>query len=316
LTNLDDLHIFERVAALESFSAAGRVLRIPKSTVSRCVSRLEKQLGIRLIQRTTHSVKLTQAGRALKAKCTNILAQVNEAIDSLGSFNAAPTGALKINATIGFSYFVLAETLPTFLDRYPQIGLSLELTSEPIDLVAGGIDVAIRIGKLPDSRLVSTGLGKIQEYLCASPAYLERRGTPLTVKELRGHDTLETAGRDGIPRTWQFHKNSRDVETFEIPPRLLVDDPGMIYRLVLNGAGIGRIPGYLCAADILSGRLTRLLSRWTTPALDVSIVYPSRMGMAPTVKAFVEYMKEAASSGGSWWNDPIARALRSQGLPT
>jgi DNA-binding transcriptional LysR family regulator len=271
---------------------------------------------MRLIQRTTHSVRLTQAGRALKAKCTEILSHVDEAIDSVGRFNMAPKGALKINATIGFSYFVLAQTLPAFLDRYPQIELSLDLTSHPIDLIAGGIDVAIRIGNLPDSRLVTTGLGTIQKYLCAAPSYLDRRGTPLTVKALRGHDTLETPGRDGIPRTWEFYRNSREVERFEIPPRLLVNDPGMIYRLVLNAAGIGRVPGYLCASDIRAGRLTRLLSQWTAPPVDVSMVYPSSRGMAPTVKAFVEHMKQAAASGGFWMDDPIAKASKSQSRPS
>jgi LysR family transcriptional regulator, regulator for bpeEF and oprC len=315
LTNLDDLKVFERVAALESFSAAGRALRIPKSTVSRCVSRLESQLGVRLIQRTTHSVRLTQAGRALKSKCTAILAHVDEAIDSVGRFNTAAKGALKINATIGFSYFVLAETLPTFMDSYPGVEITIDLTSHPVDLVAGGIDVAIRMGNLPDSRLVATGLGTMQKYLCASPSYLERRGIPLSVKDLRGHHTIETPGRNGMQRIWEFHKGPRDIEKFAIPPRLIVNDPGMIYRLVLNGAGIARVPGYLSAPDILAGRLTRLLAAWNSPPVDVSLVYPSSKGLSPIVRAFVEHMKQIAASGKLWLDDPIANVSRPQPRP-
>jgi DNA-binding transcriptional LysR family regulator len=315
LTNLDDLKVFERVAALESFSAAGRVLRIPKSTVSRCVSRIESQLGVRLIQRSTHSVRLTQAGRAFKAKCTEILAHVDEAIDSVSRFNTAPKGALKINATIGFSYFVLAETLPTFMSSYPSVDVSIDLTSHPVDLVAGGIDVAIRMGNLPDSRLVATGLGTMQKYLCASPSYLDRRGVPLSVKDLRGHDTIETPGQNGMPRIWEFHKGPRDIEKFTIPPRLLVNDPGMVYRLVLNGAGIARVPGYLSAPDILAGRLIRLLPAWTSPPVDVSLVYPSSRGLSPTVRAFVEHMKQTAASGKLWLDDPIAKVARPQPRP-
>jgi DNA-binding transcriptional LysR family regulator len=312
LTNLEDLKVFERVAALESFSAAGRTLKIPKSTVSRCVSRLESQLGVRLIQRTTHSVRLTQAGRNLKAKCTAILARVDEAIDSVGRFNAALKGALKINATIGFSYFVLAETLPTFMDSYPGVEVTIDLTSHPVDLVDGGIDVAIRIGNLPDSRLVATGLGAMQKYLCASPSYLDRRGVPLSVKDLRGHDTIETPGRNGMQRIWEFHKGAREIEKFTIPPRLIVNDPGMIYRLVLNGAGIARVPGYLSAPDILAGRLTRLLPAWNSPPVDVSLVYPSSKGLSPIVRAFVEHMKQIGASGKLWLDDPIAKVSRPQ----
>jgi LysR family transcriptional regulator, regulator for bpeEF and oprC len=312
LTNLDDLKVFERVAALESFSAAGRALKLPKSTVSRCVSRLESQLGLRLIQRTTHSVRLTQAGRNLKAKCTEILAHVDEAIDSVGRFNTAPKGTLKINSTIGFSYFVLAETLPTFMDSYPGVEVTIDLTSHPLDLVAGGIDVAIRMGNLPDSRLVATGLGTMQKYLCASPSYLDRRGVPLSVKDLRGHDTIETPGRNGMQRVWEFHKSPREFEKFTIPPRLIVNDPGMIYRLVLNGAGIARVPGYLSAPDILAGRLTRLLPAWNSPPVDVSLVYPSSKGLSPIVRAFVEHMKQIGASGKLWLDDPIAKVSRPQ----
>jgi LysR family transcriptional regulator, regulator for bpeEF and oprC len=211
LTNLDDLKVFERVAALESFSAAGRGLKMPKSTVSRCVARLESQLGVRLIQRTTHTVRLTQAGRALKQKCTEILAHLDEALDSVGRFNTTVKGVLKINATIGFSYFALAGTLPTFMDSYPGVEVTIDLTSHPVDLVAGGIDVAVRMGNLPDSRLITTGLGTMQKYLCASPSYLDRRGVPLSVKDLRGHATIETPCRNGMSRIWAFSKVPRDI---------------------------------------------------------------------------------------------------------
>jgi DNA-binding transcriptional LysR family regulator len=127
--NLNDLRVFERVAVLANFSAAGRVLGIPKSTVSRCVIRLETELGVRLIQRTTHNVRLTEPGLALKRRCLEVFAHLNQAIDDVSSLSALPKGTLKINATIGFGYSVLSETLPTFLERYPDIDVSLELTS-------------------------------------------------------------------------------------------------------------------------------------------------------------------------------------------
>jgi DNA-binding transcriptional LysR family regulator len=155
----------------------------------------------------------------------------------------------------------------------------------------------------------------MQKYLCASPSYLGRRGVPLSVKDLRGHDTIETPGRNGMQRIWEFHKGPRDIEKFTIPPRLLVNDPGMIYRLVLNGAGIARVPGYLSAPDILAGRLSRLLPEWTSPPVDVSLVYPSSKGLSPIVRAFIEHMKEIAASGKLWLDDPIAKVSRPQPRP-
>jgi LysR family transcriptional regulator, regulator for bpeEF and oprC len=311
VTDLNDLKVFERVAALKSFSAAGRALGIPKSTVSRCVARLETQLGVRLIQRTTHSVGLTESGLALKKRCTEILTQVSEAIDYVSSLSTAPKGALKISAGIGFGYFVLSETLPTFLERNPGVDVSLDLTSRSVDLVAEGFDVTIRMGNMPDSRLITTGLGTMQRYLCAAPSYLRRRGTPQSIKELKEHVTIEMPATSGVPRTWEFHKNGREVEKVGVPPRLLVNDPGMIYRLVVNGAGIACISGYLSAPDIEAGRLVRLFPEWTLPAVEISVVYPSNRGLSPIVRAFVEHMKQTAAAGKLWMDDPIAKVSHS-----
>lgn len=315
MTNLNDLRVFERVAALESFTDAGRALRVPKSTVSRCITRLEAQLGVRLIQRNTHSVRLTEAGLALKERCAAILTQVSEAIDLVSSLNTVTSGTLNIGATIGFSYFVLCETLPVFLERHPGIKVSLNLASHPEDVVARGIDVAIRMGELPDSRLVATSLGTMQRYLCASPSYLERRGIPQSVKELREHDTIGTPDRNGIPRIWRFYKNGREVAQYNDPPRLLVNDPGMIYRFVLKGAGIGGLPGYLSAPDIRSGLLTRLFPQWTMTPTNVNLVYAGGRGLSPVVRAFVAHMKEMAAAGKFWLDDPLAQLSSSTRYP-
>jgi len=311
VTDLNDLKVFERVAALESFSAAGRALGMPKSTVSRCVARLETQVGVRLLQRTTHSVRLTESGFALKNRCVEILTRVSEAIDYVSSQSTAPKGTLKISAGIGFGYFVLSETLPTFLERYPDIDVSLDLTSRSVDLVAEGVDVTIRMGRMADSRLVTTGLGTMQRYLCAAPSYLHRRGTPQSIAKLKEHVTIEMPAPSGTPRAWEFYKKAREVEKVAIPPRLLVNDPGMIYRLVVNGAGIACISGYLSGPNIESGRLVRLFPEWSLPPVEISIVYPSSRGLSPTVRAFVEHMKQTAAAGKLWMDDPIAKISHS-----
>jgi DNA-binding transcriptional LysR family regulator len=307
LTNLNDLTVFERVAVLESFTDAGRALRLPKSTVSRCVARLETQLGVRLIQRNTHSIRLTPSGIVLKERCTAILTRVSEAIDFVTSLNAVATGTLNIGATIGFSYFVLSELLPAFLKCHPSIKVSLNLTAQPEDVVARGIDVAIRMGELPDSRLVATSLGTMQRYLCASPSYLEHRGMPLSIRDLRQHDTIGSVDRNGIPRIWRFYKHGREIGRHEDLPNLLVNDPGMIYQFVLKDAGIGAVPGYLSAPDIKAGRLTQIFPQWTMPPTRVSLVYASSRGLSPAVRAFVAHMKQTAAAGTLWLDDPLEK---------
>ena len=305
MTDLNDLKVFERVAALASFSAAGRVLGVPKSTVSRCIARLESQLGVRLLQRTTHSVRLTESGIAFKKRCTEILAHVSDAVDHVTSMGRTPKGALKISAAIGFSYFVLSETLPTFLARYPSIEVSLELTSRTVDIVAEGIDVAVRIGQLPDSRLMTTGLGTIQRYLCATPLYLARRASPQSIMELNDHETIEVPSANGTATSWAFHNNAGDRQQINVSPRLVVNDLGMIYRLVMNNAGIACLPRCLATPDIDAGRLVRLFPEWALPADQVSVVYPTNRGLSPAVRAFVEHMKQTAASRRLWLDDPF-----------
>jgi DNA-binding transcriptional LysR family regulator len=306
VTDLNDLKVFEKVAALESFSSAGRALGVPKSTVSRCVARLEAQLGMRLVQRTTHSVRLTEAGLALKVRCTEILSRVDEAIDCINGLNSRPTGLLKISVRIGFGYFVLSRILRPFLERYPGVDVSLELTNRSVDLVAKGIDVLIRMGQMPDSRLIAMGLGTMQRYLCAAPSYLDARGSPQSIEKLKDHITIEMPGINGMPATWRFFNNDHEVK-FEVPPRLFVNDPGMIYQLVLNGAGIACVSGYLSGPEIEAGRLVRLFPEWTLPSVEINVVYASKRGLSPTVRAFVEHMKQTAASGKLWMEDPIAR---------
>jgi len=258
---------------------------------------------------------LTESGLALKRRCTEIFAHIDQAIDHVSGLRVLPKGTLKINATIGFGYSVLSETLPTFLERFPDIDVSLDLTCRPVDIVAEGIDAAIRIGYLPDSRLIAAGLGSIQKYLCASPSYLKRRGLPQSINALKDHNTIEsTCQNNGIPRTWQFFKNGVAMQSFDVSRKLLVNDPGMVYRLVLNGAGIASLPGFWCAPDIETGRLIRLFPDWAMPSVEVSILYPSSRGLSPAVRAFVEHMKQSAEGGKLWMHDPIAQVPHSPPL--
>jgi DNA-binding transcriptional LysR family regulator len=304
--DLNDLRVFERVGALLSFSAAARALGIPKSSVSRAVARLEAELGARLCQRTTREVALTEQGAALLERCAEIMDKVAETVGHVGALGAAPRGALRITSGIGFGVNVLSQQLPRFLRLYPDISVSLDLTSVSADLVADGVDVAIRMGPMADSQLVAVKLGSLGRYLSAAPTYLERRGVPKALGDLSSHDTVEMPSRDGRPRRWTF-KQGGEMRAIETHPRLCVNDPLTLHRMVVAGAGVGVISGYLCAPEIAAGRLARLFPEWTLDPVDVSIVYPSRRDLSPVVRAFVDFMKEVSKPGELWQDDSLAR---------
>ena len=303
MTDLNDLRVFDKVASLRSFSAAARALGVPKSSVSRGVARLERELGTRLFQRTTREVVLTESGAVLKERCADILTRVGETLDYVSSLGTGPRGLLKVSAGIGFGLNVLSELLPRFLERYPDVGVSLELTSRTVDLIAEGIDVAIRIGPMPGSQLVTRRLGVIQRYLCAAPAYLKRRGSPRTPEDLHTHDSVEMPGVDGRPRGWTLSRGD-DTRRLELPPRVSVNDAVTIHRLIVQGVGIGCLSGYLCLPDIKAGRLVQVLPEWTLPPIEVNVVFPSHRELSPTVRAFVDFMKEVSVPGRLWRNEP------------
>jgi LysR family transcriptional regulator for bpeEF and oprC len=307
--DLNSLRIFQKVASLKSFTAAARALGLPKSNVSRAIARLEEVLGTRLFQRTTRDVVLTLTGAALLDRSGTLIASLSEALDYVGSLGGQPRGVLKISAGVGFGINVLADQLPEFLRRYPDIGIALDLESRPADLVAEAVDIAVRLGPLPDSRLVAVRLGEMQRYLCAAPAYLQRRGLPKTIEDIVRHETIEMPGPDGRARSWNFSRGGEKIK-LEVAPRVSVNEALTIYRLVLNGAGIGIISGYLCAPEIAADRLVRLFSDWSVPAVEVSLVFPNRRELAPAVRAFVDYMKEVSRPGVLWMSDPLAEQAR------
>jgi LysR family transcriptional regulator, regulator for bpeEF and oprC len=304
MIDLNDLRLFERVARLRSFSAAARALGLPKSSVSRGVQRLEQHLSVRLMQRTTRNVVLTEAGAALHAQCAGLLGQLDLALEQVSSLHNGPRGTLRISSGIGFGVNVLSELLPIFTRRYPSVDLIVDLSSEPAVLVSEHVDVAIRFGPMPDSQVVARRLGVLQRYLCASPDYLARRGTPKTFDDLRHHDLIEFPATPGRKPSWVFLKDGHTVE-HKPAARIAIDCALTIHKLLVNGAGIGPSSGYLCGPEIRAGQLVRLFADWTLPPVVVHAVFPSRRELSPTVRAFIEFMGENSRAGHDWQDDPL-----------
>ena len=299
--------MFERVAALQGFSEAARALGLPKSNVSRSVARLEAALGARLFHRSTRDVTLTAAGIALRDRARDIIERAGEALDYVGSLAQGPRGSIKVNSGIGFGLNVLGSELPKFLQRYPDVDVTLDLESRSADLVSEAIDVAVRLGPLHDSSLIAARLGAMRRYLCASRGYVERCGTPNSIDELKDHDIIEMPGADGRPRPWVFTRKG-EQSRMALHPRVTVNEALTVHRLVLSGAGLGIVSGYLCAPGISDGRLVHLLPEWSLPSVEVSLVFPSRRELSPAVRAFTEFMKEISRPGELWQNDPMEEA--------
>lgn len=302
--DLNDLRVFERVGSLRSFAGAARALSLPRSSVSRSVARLESALGTRLIHRTTREVELTPAGESLMARCVGALGELGKALDHIGNLAIEAHGELRVSTGIGFGINVIAVQLSAFLQSHPHVNVLLDLTSRHAELVSEHIDVAIRLGPLEDSSMVAVRLGEMKRALCASPAYLERRGEPLTPEELAHHDLVEMPGSNGRPRTWSFSREGRISEVV-VEPRVTVNDALTIHRLVLSGAAIGIISCYLCAPDIKAGHLVHLLPEWTAPTVGVSMIFPSKRELSPAVRAFVDFMKSANPPGLQWQNNEL-----------
>ena len=287
---MDDLRAFKKVAVMKSFASASRALGLPRSTVSRNVARLERELGARLFQRTTREVALTPTGEALLQRCAGPLGALEDAVDQVRTTTSIPHGPLRVTTGIGFGVNVLAQELPEFLVRYPGVTVSLDLSTENKDLVADA-DVAIRLGPMPDSGLVSARLQTMTRHLCVAPSYLERRGRPESLEELVDHDTIEMPNGFGRPKTWTFTKEG-ETKNFELPTRICVNEALAVHRLVTNGAGIGIISGYICQPAFASGQLVPLFPDWAIPSVEVNIVFASKRELSPNVRAFVDFMKE------------------------
>ncbi|MFY3745590.1 LysR family transcriptional regulator [Anaeromyxobacter sp. Red801] len=302
MIDMDDVRAFHKVGTLLSFSAAGRVLGVRKSAVSRSIQRLETALHVRLFERTTREVALTEAGRAMLGQLGDLLRRLDEIVDLAASLSAHPRGRLKLTAGIGFGNEVLTELLPEFSLAYPDIAIMLDLTSRPVDLVGEEFDAAFRMGPLVDSDLIATRLGVIGTTLCAAPAYLERRGTPRTTSELDGHDLVAMPRPDGLPRRWTLRDARGNQCVIDNAPRLTSNDTLAICRMVMNGAGIAAIANYRARSEISRGTLVQVLPEWHVPGVDVSLVMPAGRERSPATRAFASFVRQRVVGNRRWFD--------------
>lgn len=298
------VQVFVRVADAGSFIRAAEQLDTSNAAVTRQVAALEKHLGARLLHRTTRKLSLTSSGEAFLDKARQILSDIEEAESVAGERRAAPSGTLRISGPLSFGIAHLSRLLPAFRARYPKLRLDIDLSDRIVDLVADGIDVALRIAREPSPNLVARRIAPVNLVVCAAPAYLKRRGAPSHPSELAQHDTLSysylTAGD-----AWQFARAPGESVSVHINPTVHATNGELLRELALAGGGIIQQPSFIVGGDLMRGTLVPLLADWHPPEMALFAVYLSSRHLSPKVRAFIDYLLESIGKEPYWenWKD-------------
>jgi len=288
---LDDALIFTRVVECHSFTLAAAGLGMQKSTVSRRIALLEERLGVRLLNRTTRKLRLTEVGSAYYERCRQIMLDFAEAEQAVMQLQQAPSGLLRITAPIEFGQLLLGRVLGEFMRQYPQISAEVELTSRDVDPLEEGVDIAIQVGQPRDSTLIARKLFESRRRLCASPAYLAQHGTPRTVQELAGHRAIHLPVDS--PRHWPLLG-----ENIACQRVLACNNITLAREAALAGAGIVALPVMISEAAVQDGELIELLPEARLSTGELYAVYPSRRFQAMKVKAFLDFLIASLPQAG------------------
>ena len=289
--DLNELRIFAAVAGRRSFVAAARATGVPKATVSRKVKDLEARLGVRLLQRTTRRVALTEVGAAFLERCERIEEEIAEAEAVVGTYRGRPRGTLRVTAPYSLARQFLAPILPEFLRRNAELRVALWLRNEPVDLVGRGVDLALWVWPLAESSYASRLVARVRPSYWASPAYLRRRGRPSAPEELRGHEVLLYVG-GGAPRhEWTLRRGGHEV-TVPVSPNLACNDFAPLREAAVAGMGVLLASEVMIPEALRRKELVPVLPGWAGPDTEVRAVFPSRAGLAPKVRAFVDFLVE------------------------
>lgn len=287
LTDLNDLEVFARVVEQSGFSRAARELGVPASTVSRRVARLEESLGVRLLQRTTRKLHLTDAGRAYFERVSRALRELEHAEVSLRAVQGTPRGVVRMT-TVNEPF--IEDLLWDFLEQYPDVTLEIDKSHRRADLIAEGFDLAIRAGTLPDSSLVAHKLMSSGPIVVAAPSYLEARGTPANVSELRDHECV-VLGTSATAATWTVNGAKGEVRV-NVSGRVAVNNFQSAVDACRRGLGIGMFPRHFIEPWLQNGELKEILPEAVPSPNGLFIVYPSRNLVAPAVRALIDHIKK------------------------
>lgn len=287
MSGIDDMILFARLVELKSFSAVAASERISRSLASKRIARLEAHLGVQLINRTTRRVETTEAGRVLYDYCRQMDSIWQEARAVVGEIRSRPKGTLRLNAPVTMGQFVLPPIIGGFLAEYPDVQVVLDLRDSYVDIIEGGYDVAIRVGKMKDSSMRAKCLGTVRMHLYAHRDYLARHGIPSTPSDLASHNCLVYRFKSGDPYQWEFAGPQGDA-TVQVHGNFSADNGAPLYQAALAGLGIARLPAFYELAFGL-GDMVYVLEDYAVDS-PVHAVYASTRHTPPAIRCFIDYL--------------------------
>ena len=287
--DLNDTLVFVKVVELGSFTAAAKALHLPNTTVSRKVQDLEARLGAQLLHRTTRKLGLTEAGNVYFEHCQRIARDLDQAENAVGQLQSGPRGWLRVTTTYALGAIWIAPLLGEFYARHPQVRVELLLSNEHIDIIAGEIDVALRVGKPAVSNLVARRLSVLRSAVYATPSYIERFGEPSLPDDLIHHHTLAvTNNRDA----WTLVDSNGQPREFPINPVMIANDPSALRAALLVGEGIMLTTDVWVRAHVEQGQVKRVLSGWRGLDIDLTALFTRGQVQSPKVRAFIDFLVE------------------------
>jgi DNA-binding transcriptional LysR family regulator len=299
MQDLNDMFFFAEVVDRGGFAAAGRALGLPKSKLSRRVAELESRLGVRLLQRTTRSLSLTEAGELYHGHCVAMREEAEAAEEAVAIVQTEPRGTIRVTCPVTLAQTTIGHLIPGFLARHPQVRIDMQVTNRVVDLVQDGVDVALRVRPTLDDSgsLVVKNLGTTQTILVATPGQLEREGRPETPQELERLSTVAMSAADGRA-TWNLQGPGERSFDLQHRPVYSADDLLTLKLAVLEGVGMCVLPDYMCRRELRENRLVEVLPGWAPRTGVMHAVFPSRRGMVPAVRRFLDYLGETVKGEG------------------
>lgn len=288
--------LFARVVETGSFSAAARIMKQTPSAVSRQIRQLEDRVGVRLLTRNQHGIHLTDEGRAFSERCTLVAADVAEAEALLSGISGRSQGLLRVVATVAFGKAQLLPVLPGFLERCPEVRVSLELTDRPVRLGVETVDIALRFTEqVEEAEVIVRKLAPNRRIICAAPGYLARHGAPASPHDLAGHNCLRLSTVASW-NEWDFGATA----PVALGGNFEANSADAIYHAALAGLGIARLSTYLVGDDLRAGRLVRLLPEYSQEDSNIVAVYRERRNLSPKIRAFLDYLVESFGPVAPW----------------
>jgi LysR family transcriptional activator of dmlA len=294
-----DLAFFVLLARQGSLTATAREQGVTPGAVSKHLAQLETRLGVRLVQRTTRSMSLTEEGEAYLGHAQRILADIEAAEHEVGAARRRPRGTLRVNATFGFGRRYIVPAVAAFVRRHAEISVQLQLTDQPMDLTESAYDLGIRLGELGDTAMIARRLAPNRKYLLASPRYLERFGTPAKPADLPAHQCLLIRENTRAYALWRLG-SGRSATTVRVGGQLSSNDGEAVHQWALAGHGIIIRSEWDVAADLRSGKLEEVLPQWPPAPADVYAVYPERHKLSARVRVFIDFLGEYFGDVPPW----------------